>query len=85
MLVIRINPAATGEATRIYPADRCSWVQTDAPASSAPGQYSISSVTVYRGNDNGENVGTATGDTTQLGVIGKTGRFTPITELHTET
>ena len=85
MLVIQINPAATGEDTRIYPADRCSWVQVDAPGSMTPGQYSINSVTLYRGNDNGFNIGAATGDTIQLGVLGKSGRFTPITELHTNT
>lgn len=76
MYVLRQNAAAQADSPTgtIYPADRCTWTQEPAPASSAPGQYGI---------ENGFYVNHTTsvdlGDDISLGFIGKSGRFVAIT------
>ena len=76
-----LGTTANATISIIIPADRCSWVQGD----TVGGGYSISDVRFYDGEDpDGE---TASGDAvpasvtvqTRLGYIGKSGRFTAMT------
>ena len=76
MMVIEHGSGAT---RTIYPADRCRWTQhTD-----ADGGYHVEDVFFYPGNAAGAAITTTAGDTLTLGVIGKSGRFTGISNVHT--
>ena len=65
-------PAATGTTFNIFPADRCTWQQT---YNSTGKYYSISNARFF---GNGTTAVTLT--SAELGYIGKTGRFVPITD-----
>ena len=67
MMVIRGVRAGN---TEIHPADRCTWRQ----AAVATGGYEVNNVVFYPGNAAGEAV-----TQPELGFIGKSGRFVPIT------
>ena len=64
--------------TAYFPADRCSWEQT----ANSNGGYDITNARFFAGNDaDGVALGSTTGVTAvvELGYIGKSGRFVPIT------
>ena len=67
MMVIQNGTVGT-----IFPADRCTWIQGDAPG----GGYTLTSATFFNGV---AAAGTPILDPT-LGVIGKSGRFVALTD-----
>ena len=67
--------------THIFPADRCTWVSNE----DASGGYFINDVVFFTGDAAGVELAGGSGATTNkftLGYIGKTGRFTPITNVN---
>ena len=75
MMAIRQRGTTTTVGT-IYPADRCSWVQTYDGGTEGIGHYEINGGMFYPGNAGA----VALGDNIELGFVGKSGRFVPITE-----
>lgn len=72
-----IGKSATNQV--IVPADRCVWVQAyNESATANNDHYTISTVRFYDGSTaNGTALNAS--NTYQLGFVGKTGRFVPIT------
>ena len=72
-----IRGTATGfTGTNIFPADRCTWVQADSGDSVG---YRITSARFFPGNTAAAGV-TISNTNVELGYIGKSGRFVPITD-----
>ena len=79
MMVIRGTAASNTagvptDANTMFPADRCSWIQGDAPDGNG---YVVSSVFFYPGAGGTNSDVSITGAV--LGYIGKSGRFVAIT------
>ena len=72
MMVLALTSGAT---TTIYPADRCTWTEH----SDANGYHIEAPMFV---TDSAAAIG-ATGDTIELGYIGKSGRFVSVSNMHT--
>ena len=75
MYVIRTD--SDGDVGFIYPADRCTWKDSDTVGADGVNRLiTISDVTYYPGNAAGSAV---SGTSPRLGYLGKYGRFIPIT------
>ena len=74
MMMIRQNGTGVTDSPTgtLYPADRCTWTYTYDEGTT---QYDIDNGTFY-----GVGSTIPLGDNLTLGVIGKSGRFVPITE-----